>query len=256
MNRNIRVTLTCLCMLLGLGYLHADPIDPSTALKTKDYAALARLYQGEIDKSPTPTSTMYYNLGVAYMLMGQKAEAVKHYEMALYLEPTCSEARDNLNLIYKNAPNSLGDGRSPLSKIFDPLCYALPMGTWAILALILFALALSALVLYALSKTPRNKRVGFYSASALMLLVLLANAAIGHQRYYRTALEHSLTLRDVTSLFSTPEPDAEVLATLPALSSLPFMGERGDWLEVVLRDGRRGWVRKTEVTLPLMPPSP
>lgn len=256
MNKPIRLLLlSCYALLLGTSGLVATPADPSTALKTKDYAALVRLYQAEIDKSAAPTSTMYYNLGVAYMLMGQKATAIKHYEMALYLEPTHSEARENLNTLYKNAPNSLGDGRSPLGKLFDPLCYALTIGGWAALALSLFALALLALILYFLSHSPRNKRIGFYTACVLMLLVLLANAAIAHQRYYRSALEQSLSLRDVTSLYASPEADAEVVATLPALSSLTFVREEADWLEVILRDGRRAWLRKADAALPLIPRS-
>lgn len=248
--------LSLMALLTASGYLVATAQDPSAALKSEDYAALVRLYQAEVERSPAPTSTMYYNLGVSYLMMQRKADAIKHLEMALYLEPTHAAARHTLRDLYKEAPRGLGDPASPLSRLADPLCYTLSMGAWAAVALGLFALALAAVAFYFLAKTPRQRRIGFYSAATLLVCVLVANAAILHQRYWRAALEQSLTLRDITSVFALSEAESEVLATLPALSALPYTPSEGAWLEVRLGDGRTGWVRTADVVLPLMPPSP
>lgn len=257
MSSEIRIIfIWCYILMMSNGCLLATVSNPSTALKSKDYSSLAHIYQDEIYKSSAPTSTMYYNLGVAHMLMGQRAEAIKHYEMALYLEPTHTEARDNLSLIYKQASNTPGDGRTLLAKFFDPLFYILSIGMWATVALLIFTLSLSCFTFFLLSKHPKHRRYSFYSAAILLFFSLLANAAILHQRHYRNTLEHSLTLRDVTSMFAASESESKIIATLPALTALPLITEKGSWLEVKLRDGRQAWVRKSDVLLPLMLSTP
>lgn len=253
MNRILeRALLLLISLVFGGSAALARSLDPASALQTKDYAALVRLYQGEIDKSPAPTSTMYYNLGVAYMLMERRAEAIKHYEMALYLEPTHTEARSNLSLIYQKAAMGVDDGRSPVGKLFDPLCYSLSIASWSMLALVLFTLVIVGLMLFWLSRKPRRKRIGFYGAAVCLVLVLLANAAILHQYYYRRVLEHSLTLKESVAMYSSANQEDEPVATLPALSTLSLVSDEGDWLEVQLRDGRRAWIKTDGVIFPLM----
>lgn len=243
-------------ILLGLciwsGELAATPLDPSEALRSKDYGSLSRLYQAQIENSASPTSTMYYNLGVVYMLMGDRIEAIRHYDMALYLEPTHREARHNLNLIYKEASNSLGDGRSPVAKLFDPLCYMLTLRSWAIWALVSFSVMLVGLGAFFISGSSKRKRIGFYSAVVGLSFVVLINAAILHQVYYRAFLERKVTVRDVTGVFLTASAETEVLATLTPPSSLVLLREEEEWIKIRLLDNREGWVRKADVALPLM----
>lgn len=50
-------------------------------------------------------SCIWYNLGVAYSLIGDKIKAAVHYKTALAFKPTCAEAFNNLGILEKDANN-------------------------------------------------------------------------------------------------------------------------------------------------------
>lgn len=253
MNRVIhRLALIFLLACSSAFVASAISVDPSEALRTKDYGALVRLYQGEIDDSATPTSTMYYNLGLAYSLMGNRAESIRHYDMALYLEPTHREARHNLNVLYDQAPNGVDDGRALLSTLFDPLCYFFSIGGWAILALICFFLLVVSIGVFLIARDIQYRRRGFYSAVVFFFVTILCNASIAHQVYYRSSLTTKLVVRDVCSAYAKDTSEALVLATLAPLSTLKYISDQGEWIQVGLPDGQVAWVHSSDVAKPLM----
>jgi tetratricopeptide (TPR) repeat protein len=187
---------------------------------------------------------LHYNLGNAYYMQGNYPKAVLYYEKALKLDPSDSDARYNLEFTnsfvqdkIKSVPEFI------LKNLARKTCYLLSSNAWAVLFLVLLALALTTALIFLLAGSRAWRRRGFYSA---VVLFLLAFSALGFAQWQRSVYrkaDSAIVMIPVASVKSSPsESSAKDLFILHEGTKVKILDEVGSWKNISLADGRQGWI--------------
>lgn len=239
--KNIRVLLF-IVLSFSLRWLASAQEEAVVAFERGDYAEAARLYEGQLSEGTEGDANLYYNLAVCYAQMGHIVDAATHYERALYLNPTHTEARHNLKILYSRVKGSIPIERGMMQGLADSFCYAMPLSSWIVVGIVCFALSLALLYCFFLSQEIRTRRLLFYSALGLVLLSVLANAAIAHQWYYRKAIEHLAIVKQTQLLYEEPSKHKPTQVELHEGTPVEQLSSLFVWAEVRLTNGQKGWL--------------
>ena len=192
-----------------------------------------------------------YNAGNAWFKDGHYARAILCYERALKADPSDSDARFNLDY----AENFIQDkiDKVPeffLKSFFRKLCYSISGNAWAWLSLLMLALTLSMLLLFLLSPRESARRAGFFSGIAAALLLALCIWMASWQRNVALSEDRAVVMKPVSTVRSAPSREgAKDLFILHEGTRVKIIDTLGEWYNVMLDDGRQGWIaaKDTEV---------
>ena len=186
------------------------------------------------------------NIGDACFRQNQLAEAILYYSRALKLDPSCGDARHNLEF----ARSLTRDRIDSVPEFFlhswmRSLCWAMPSDSWAWISLALFALLLGMILLFLLGRRPAIRKLGFFAgAAAGLLLILTLIFAVWQKRDYLHA-DDAVVMRPVVSVKSAPSgADTKDLFILHEGTCVKLLDSVGDWSNIRLSDGREGWLKK------------
>jgi tetratricopeptide (TPR) repeat protein len=187
---------------------------------------------------------VYYNLGNAYYRLNKIGPAVLNYNRALRLSPGNKNATDNLALAEARIVNRI----PPVTDIFFiTWWHSFTSGTtaniWAIVAWLLLALTIG-LLFYKVWKRNNNhllqRGIGI-SAAFWGVCLCIAFIAAGN----KTAHSKAIIMQADAPFMSNQQGTGKAQAYLPEGTTLQLKTDVGDWIEVILPDGRMGWVQKT-----------
>ena len=186
---------------------------------------------------------LHYNIGNAYFRLGELGRAILFYERAKAALPRDESVRTNLEL----ARSLTADQITPLPGFWVPrvvrwAVQIVPRG-WLIAILALGYLGLASILLYRLLSTrpPYWTRHAAVGAAALTLVVganlLIREFGIGRA-------ERGVILQTEAAVQSAPSDDPSLqLFTIHEGAVVRIDRRSSDWLEIVLEDGKVGWVR-------------
>ena len=191
------------------------------------------------------SAALYYNLGNAHFRLGEVAEAVLNYERAARLDPGDENIRVNLALVNQ----MLQDRIEPLPRfwmlsVFDWWMALIPRG-WleTAAAACYFVLGLAA-VLMVLDR-PRGWRAllrtttyaGAVGTVFLGSTLLVRETGLGQP-------EQAVVMAPEARVLSAPSDDGGLTVfTLHEGTRVRIDRRAGEWAEIVLVDGKVGWLR-------------
>lgn len=181
--RNIFLVIA-LCVI---AFFHAVAETESEARKlyeSKDYMGAISLMQKELTtKGASPE--LYFDLGNVYYKAGNYGAAVLNYERALCLDPSMDQAANNLAVATDDVlriNESLTGDRS-----LDPVAAAptalhslsmmitsLGSNFWCVTSVILFILAVAAVIIYVFCKGVMIRKFGFFGGGIILVLSVIA----------------------------------------------------------------------------------
>ena len=127
--------------------------------------------------SDNGNADLYYNLGNAYYRSDQLALAILNYERALRLNPSMSDAKENLTLAYSKTQDRITElPRLFIVRWVDWLCTVVTPHAWRVILLVLIALAgIAALLLRWGSNTSLRKAglIGIITSAVLLIAATL-----------------------------------------------------------------------------------
>lgn len=202
-------------------------------------------YEG-ILAAGSESATLYYNLGNAYFKLGDLGKAVLSYERARRLDPGDEDIRANLDL----ANSLLADEITPLPG-FLPLrvmrwgVEVLPRSLLLHLSGVGYVLAGLGAALWILIRGPRGRWWSGWVASAAAVVALLAGANLLARDWLAGQESSGVILADEVAVYSAPSEDHDLqLFTIHEGTKVRIDQESGEWAEVVLADGKVGWVHR------------
>jgi tetratricopeptide (TPR) repeat protein len=238
---------------------HATPQDAAPSPAAADrFQAGNGLYQagdheGALDawlglyEDGFESGELHYNIGNAYFRLGELGRAILFYERARVSLPRDESVRTNLEL----ARSLTADQITPLPGFWVPrvvrwAVQLVPRG-WLIAILALGYLGLASILLYRLlsARPPYWTRHAAMGAAALTLVVganlLIREFGIGRA-------ERGVILRTEAAVQSAPSDDPSLqLFTIHEGAVVRIDRRSSDWLEIVLEDGKVGWVRAADL---------
>jgi len=192
----------------------------------------------------------YYNLGNAYFRTNQMPEAVYYYEKALQLKPRHEDALHNIQFVrslilkdVKNIPEAFHIRFADNAmKLFSP-------NGWAYTSILLFALTLTCIIFFLTHSGNKIKRLLFYF-SVFGILLTASTLYLGN-RLHQSIINpnHAIVMTASAGIKSSPDKTSADVYVAPAGMKVKIISSLGEWLEVRVPDGNKGWIQKESVRL-------
>ena len=229
---------------LAFGQTAPDEFERANSLYREGKFEQAAASYEAILKQGWASTPLYFNLGNSYYRMGKTAPAFLAYERALRLQPNDPDIKHNLNLLtFKTV-----DRIEPLPELFfiqwlRSISAFIPLHTTAWLLAIGWCVMFTSLtLLYLLTTAPALRFLrGLVILSAVLLipLGLLLATQVADSKNRTDAIITSSVVTAKTS------PDTQSVDAFVVHEGLKVrLGDWvGDWVKIVLPDGKMGWIR-------------
>lgn len=208
-----------------------------------DYEEAAASYQ-EIVRSGIRNSLVYYNLGNSRFKANRIGPAILFYEKALKLDPTDTDARENLRYANLRIRDRISEEEDPFllglfGRARDSL--ALDRVTGLFLGFYLATMALAAV--WILAGSARSGAAAGVGALILAGITTLAGGWMSLQAEERASSDRAIVLAEKSEVLSGPGSENTLLASVHEGTKVRIHNRREDWVQVVLPDGRAGWMK-------------
>ena len=212
-----------------------------------DYAEAIKEYKAIVDGGEY-SFELYYNLGNAYYKADSVGKAILYYNKALRVDPSQEDARHNLTLAEKRITDNVAEeSEFFLAKWMRGLRNTMSCTAWSILSLVSFASLLTFALLFLLASRISLRKTGFYCALvALLLFVATISFAISSRNDMLTH-DQAIILSSSISTKSSPDRSATELFVLHEGTKVRVVSEHNGWSEVVLADGKKGWIENIHI---------
>lgn len=214
----------------------------NTAYIRSDYSGALRIYDA-IAKRGLESSKLYYNMGNAYYKSNELGRAILYYNRALELSPSDEDIRHNLKIAQSKCVDRIESiPEFFLRRWFGALRSIMSGNSWCIVSLLMLALTIFGVILYLLSPRMVLRKVGFFSTIATLLLLILSTSFAAKSRRESLERNRAVILSGAVSVKSSPSNTATDLFVLHEGTELTLGESVGNWYEIRLADGKKGWV--------------
>jgi len=217
--------------------------DADSAYIQGDYLTAIGIYESFIEKQGV-NATLYMNLGNCWLKRDEVAKAILYYERAYLIDPSDPDVRFNLEL----ARTKTVDKVNPVNELFivvwfKKLLAVLDVNSWAVMTVVLFAVAILLTGIMLFSKKRGIRKISFSFSVFFLLLSILsfifATTQMGNIRDRDTAIimSPSVTVKGTPSSAGT---DLFIIHEGRKVRILD--SSMKEWVEIRLEDGNTGWI--------------
>ncbi|MGQ9619469.1 MAG: tetratricopeptide repeat protein [Bacteroidales bacterium] len=206
-------------------------------------------YQESLDvwlsiyKAGFSSPNLNYNIGNAYFKLNDIPHSILFYERALLLNPANEDIRYNLQV----ARTYVVDKFNVIPEIFFVTWYnfislLLSSDTWARLSIGTFILFLSLLSFYLFTAVYRFKITSFWLA---MLMLIISIASFSFSLRNKSIVfqgDKAIIMCPQVNGKSSPDNSGTDLFLIHEGTKVSVTDALGDWNEVKLPDGNKGWI--------------
>jgi tetratricopeptide (TPR) repeat protein len=187
---------------------------------------------------------LYYNLGNAYFKTGDLGSSILSYERALRLRPRDTDVRANLEL----ARSLTADEIEPLPRfwVFSVLSWwvnFLPRAALIALVTAAYLLVAAGLCLRILSPGIRVASWGTWVAGGAAVVLLVSGTTLLARQGILGGTEWGIVMAEEVAVQSAPSGEDDLtLFRVHEGTKVRIDQDTDTWSEVVLEDGRVGWI--------------
>jgi tetratricopeptide (TPR) repeat protein len=191
-----------------------------------------------------------YNIGNAYFKLNNVPGAVLFYERAHLLKP----ADNNINYNLQISRSLVVDKFEEIPELFfvkwfDFLSLLLRTNTWAVISIIFFILSLVLLSAYIYSSRYRIKVIGFWAAILFLILSASSLTFTVRNRSLVYNSDKAVIFAPSVNGKSSPDNSGTDLFILHEGSKVIIEDSVGEWYEIKLSDGNKGWIPLSSLTI-------
>lgn len=208
------------------------------------YTEALTLYQFILDNGHE-SGDLYFNMGNCYYKLQQISKAILFFEKAKRLIPGDSDVKANLAL----ANQAILDKIEPLPKFFlfkfiDNIVHLIPRGSLQWIVAVLYIILMISLILWIVARSQSIRKMTFRSGIVLgILLVLFGSFLYGQWRAVRFRNE-AVIMETKVDVMGSPSESGVGVFTLHEGTKVRIDQASGEWVEIVLLDGKVGWVKQ------------
>lgn len=208
-----------------------------------DYSGAAAIYRQLYDDGYR-SEDLLYNAGNAFFKTGDNASAILFYERAKLIAPADEDIDYNLQI----ARSKVTDRFETVPQLFfvrwiDFLSLMAPTNVWAVAAILMFILALLCAIIFLTVARAKGRLLSFWLAiAAILLSALMVSLAVRNNSLVNQNDAAVITCSIVTGR-SAPGETGNELFVIHSGAKVTVEQELGEFLEVKLPDGNKGWIR-------------
>ena len=212
------------------------------AYRNGDYARAVELYEQSGEQDGT-SAAYFYNLGNAYYKSGLYPRAILNYERALLLDPGNDDVRFNLEMAQARIADKIEPlGTFFLDQWFTTLRNLFSSNVWAVIAVVAFLIFLAGVVVYFFVDRVVWRKIGFFASLLALLITIGANRFAAVQKQQLTQRESAIVFAPTIIAKSSPSESGTDLFVLHEGTKVYIVDRVGEWSEIRLEDGNRGWI--------------
>ncbi len=199
----------------------------------------------EIYKSGYESGPLYYNIGNCYYKLDETGRAILYYERAKKLIPGDEELEFNLKLAHL----SVVDKIEPLPTFFlfkaiDGFIYLIPTSILIWIVAALYLLFITFLIFRILSRNRYLRRMCSRVSIMFLVFFIIFGFSLFTQITEKSQQEEAVIMAEEVNVKGAPSEGATTLFTLHEGTKVHIEKVSGDWFEVLLADGKVGWVKQ------------
>ena len=223
--------------------VHADE-----AYNEEQFDEAIQLYE-QLLSEKGPSADVYYNLGNAYYRIDSLSAAILSWERALRMQPSDDDARFNLQLARSKTVDKIAPEREMFFVTwYRSLVQAFSVDVWAVIALVSLAVALVLALVWFFAFSERLRRVSFTISAVLLVMFLLSNLFAWQQQRALQRHDEAIVMVQSLPVKNTPTASGSDEFTLHAGTKVTITDDTmNDWKQIILPDGREGWVEAKNV---------
>jgi tetratricopeptide (TPR) repeat protein len=196
------------------------------------------------------SASLCYNIGNAYFKLNNIPQAILFYERAYLLKPTDEDINYNLQI----ARTLIVDRFQEIPELFFVKWYNyvalfLSSNLWARISLFSFIFSLIFLSLYMYTSKYQYKVLGFWFAISLFVISLGSIVLSSRNKYLVYDSHKAIITTSMVSGKSSPDSSGTDLFVLHEGTKVSVEDEVGEWLELRLSDGNKGWVPANSLSI-------
>jgi tetratricopeptide (TPR) repeat protein len=202
----------------------------------------------KIIESGLSAPELYYNLGNAYYRTHRIPLAILNYERAKKFNPNDEEINFNLEL----ARSRIIDKINNLPEFFllswlKKLVHIFSCNQWAVISMISFFITLCLAAFFLFSSRRWIKQFAFWTG-ILLVLITVSSFTVSQQQKHKLSLHNdAIILTPAITVRSSPDETGTELFTLHEGSKVRIGDSIGEWLEIRISDGNKGWIKASDL---------
>lgn len=239
-----RIINTILAILFtATVFAQADLLQKANELYTKEQFKQSIDVYNQILMTNMESPEVYFNLGNAYYKTGQYTLAILNYERAKLLAPDDEDINFNLQVANQKVVDSIQE----LPGIFivrwwNSLVNSQTTDGWAILSILSFVIFLIMLGFYFFAKTSEVKRITFWSGCFLIVFTIFSWSSAAKQKSRLVNHSEAIVMQPTVTVKSSPTETGTNLFVVHEGLKVKITDKLGDWVEIKLADGNKGWL--------------
>jgi tetratricopeptide (TPR) repeat protein len=189
---------------------------------------------------------LYFNMGNCAYKLGRTGFAVLYYEKARRFMPSDEDLKANLLMANLRVVDKV-EARSeflPL-RLFRIAVRSLPAAVWVLMTFCFLALGVAGYIVFLLTRNRLLALTGFRGAVLFGVLFIVAGLLwLGRVQSDRSLVEAVILAAKVDVMSAPGGQDSVESFSLHEGTKVRLDRESGEWVEIVLPDGKVGWVMK------------
>jgi len=189
------------------------------------------------------SASLEYNIGNACFKTGNIPGAILYYERALLLKPADEDIQYNLQIVRTNVVDKFEEiPELFFIRWYNFLSLTLSTNLWAKISIASFILFLFASSLYIYSSRYRYKVIGFWLAIFLLFSSICSVSFSVRNKNLIYNNSKAIIFSPLVNGKSSPDNSGTDLFVLHEGTKVTIEDEVGEWYEIRLSDGNKGWV--------------
>lgn len=189
-----------------------------------------------------------YNLANAYFKANEVANAILFYNRALQFAPANEDIRHNLAMAEAQTKDRIAVvPEFFLNRWLRTMANSMSCMAWSVLSLAMLALLITFALIFLLASAIRVRKAGFYGALVSLLLFVATTSFALQVRSDMLSRENAIVMSSAISVKSSPDNSATDLFVLHEGTKVKVLSKVDNWCEVVIADGKKGWVLNSNI---------
>lgn len=212
-----------------------------------EYLQAAYLYE-QIAAEEGVAPELYYNLGNSYYKAGEIAKSILNYERALRLKPRYDDAKNNLQLAQTKVIDNITEDESFFVKRwYQSLVNTFTSNQWMYLSWGLFIVCLVGFLLFVFASSRVLRKVSFNVSLILVLVAAFSLFFSVKRKHQFINHDEAVVMVGIVTVKSSPDRSGTELFELHEGTKVKIKSNLGEWTEIVIGDGRVGWLEQRQI---------
>jgi tetratricopeptide (TPR) repeat protein len=194
------------------------------------------------------SAELYYNLGNAYYKSNKIPLAITNYERALKLAPGDEDILFNLQLANTHVVDKIEIiPEFFLTSWWNRFIQLFSSNQWALLSISTFVAGLVLLLVFFLSGRVVARKLSFWMAVLFILASIFSFNFSRKQKWFALNEPEAIIMTPSIVVKSAPSETGTELFLIHEGLKVKVTDKLGDWREIKLSDGNKGWVKHEDL---------